>query len=298
MDKKQSALVRIIAWSVVALVLVGVLVLGLTGNLGSGIGGFSLFGINLGSHYADADKYIAGPGEIPADKIHELEINWLDGNVEVEVYDGDTVQFSETSHRKLSEKKQMHYYNKNGKLIIQYQKSFTGIFNFVGTGGNKELTVKIPESIAGDFGDVRIDTVSADTQVSGITGDKFRFDSTSGGIRLEECSASEFDTDTTSGSVTADGSFGEVEFDTVSGNLNLSSKICPSRINADGVSGSVTLFLPENEGFTYKYDSVSGSLNCEFQVSQGDGKGTYKNGDAKFSFDSVSGDVEIKKLSE
>ncbi len=298
MDKKQSALIRIIAWSVVAVVLVGVLVLGLTGNLGSGIGGFSLFGINLGSHYADAGKYQAGSGEIPAQKIQDLEINWLDGNVEIEVYDGDTVQFSETSSRKLSEKNQMHYYNKNGKLIIQYQKSFTGLFNFINTGRDKELTVKIPESIAGDFGEVRVDTVSADTVVSGISGGKFRFDSTSGGIHLEECSASELVTDTTSGSVTADGSYGEVEFDTVSGNLNLSSEICPSRINADGVSGSVTLYLPENEGFTYKSDSVSGTLTCEFQVSQGEDKGTYKNGKAKFSFDSVSGDVEIKKLSE
>ena len=41
MDKKQSALIRIIAWSVVAVVLAGILVLGLTGNVGSGIGGFS-----------------------------------------------------------------------------------------------------------------------------------------------------------------------------------------------------------------------------------------------------------------
>ena len=257
---------------------------------------FLIFGINLGGHYADAGRYKAGPGEIPAEKIQDLEINWLDGNVEVEVYDGGTVQFSETSRRKLSEKNQMHYYNKNGKLIIQYQESFTGVFHFFNTGGNKELKVKIPSSIAGDFGDVRIDTVSADTEVFGISGDKFRLDSTSGGFHLERCSASEIETDTTSGSMTADGSYGEVEFDTVSGNLNLSSKICPSRINTDGVSGNVTLFLPENDGFTYKSDSVSGSLTCEFQVSQGEGRGTYKNGKSKFSFDSVSGDVQIKNI--
>ena len=57
------------------------------------------------------------------------------------------------------------------------------------------------------------------------------------------------------------------------------------------------MILPDNRGFTYESDTVSGSVECEFQITYKDDKGIYKDGDASFSFDSVSGDIIIKKRS-
>ena len=63
----------------------------------------------------------------------------------METYDGETVQFYEKASQDLSEKQQLQYYVKNGKLIIQYQKAQKRFF-FNNSTLHKELFVKIPEN--------------------------------------------------------------------------------------------------------------------------------------------------------
>lgn len=316
MNRKQSAIIRIVAWSVSAVLLVVILILGIRGSFRNiGFDNFSI-GFNSSVQYSDADKYQPGNAEIDGDEIRSLEVNWVDGTINVEVYDGDTVQVSEKSRKELEESNQLHYYNKDGRLMIQYRKAQKNWISF-GNNLRKELTIKIPAKTAEAMGEIRIDTVSSDTKIRGICADRMKLDSTSGDFALTKCRMSELDmdstsgslkgealtvddkmdTDTTSGEVDAEGSFGSVEADTVSGDIMVDSKICPEKVRTDSVSGEVTLILPDNKGFTYECDTVSGSVECEFQITYKDETGIYKSGDASFSFDSVSGDVIIKKRS-
>lgn len=313
MDRKQSAIIRIIAWSVVVVALSVMLVLGINGSLWNH-GWFSI-GFNSSINYKYADRYQAGAAEIKGDEVSDLEVNWLDGSVEIEVYDGDTVQFSETSNRTLEEKEKLQYYNYKGRLIIQYQKAMKSFFSLDGSNLNKQLTIKIPATTAKALGIVEVDTISSDSRIKGIAADKIEMDSTSGDFEVVSCYTRDFsfdstsgsltakslvvegelDTDTTSGSVKVEGSFQEANLDTVSGSMYIDSDICPDKVVTDSTSGDIILAIPENDGFTYKKDSVSGSMECEFQVSQREDKGTYKDGGALFSFDSVSGDMTIRK---
>lgn len=296
MNRRKSAIIRIVSWSIVAVILTGILVAGIGGSVWNwNFGGFSFFGINSGNRYADADKYRAGGGHIDGSDVTSLDINWVDARVTIEVYDGDTVRFSEKSKKNLSEKEQLHYYNKNGKLIIQYGKSEKHFLTFGSGMKHKELTIKVPEKTAAALEEIRVDTVTADTTITGMRTHNLRMDSASGDFAVGQCYADKVTGDTVSGNVTLEGSFQDINLDTVSGELRLDSDICPDKVRTDGVSGDVILVIPENDGFVYRKDSVSGSLDCEFQVSREEDRGTYKNGSAYFSFDTVSGDISIEK---
>lgn len=314
MNRRQSAIIRVISWSVVAAVLSGLLFLGISGRISWWSGGFPFsFGSSLS--YRDANRYEVGSGQVRADQVKSLEINWIDGEVSVQVYDGDTVRFTETSDKNLKKEDQLRFLNDRGTLKIQYKKSGRNFFSFGGSSLNKKLVVEVPKSLAESLGELSVDTVSGSTKISGVHAKKITLDSTSGDLivmqsRAVDCSAdstsgtfeaddfeveNELEVDTTSGDLRVKGSVANLEFDTVSGSLNLDSRICPEKIVTDSTSGDVTIAIPENQGFTYKYDAVSGSIQCDFEVVQREGKGTYKDGNASFSFDTVSGDITIKK---
>lgn len=310
MNKRQFAFIKIIAWSITAAILITVLILGLTG-----IWNWNPIGFGSGYFYTDGGKYQAGGAEIDGEKVRDLDINWISGNIKVEVYDGETVQFFEKSTRNLKESEQLQYYSNDGKLIIQYRKAKRAFLS-IGTNLSKELTVRIPEKTAETMGYVRIDTISSDTKVKGITAERFNLDSTSGNFSLFKCKSyalsmdstsgnlageslyvdGKLNTDTTSGDVNAEGSFQHINSDTVSGSITITSQICPQKVRTDSVSGDVILTIPENSGFTYEKDSVSGSLECDFDVSQKKDRGIHKDGSASFHFDSVSGDISILKM--
>lgn len=309
MSRKKSAWIRLIAWSITAAVLFLILILGMTGHFH-----WVNLGVNSGYSYRESGKYQAGPGKLSGDQVNELDINWIDGSVKVQVYEGDTIQFYEKSPKKLKESEQLHYYNKSGRLIIQYQKSRRNLFSFGGSL-KKELFVKIPEKTAERMRYVGVGTVSGDMYLSGIHADRINLDCVSGDIEVEDCTASNLDmdstsgnftgrgldvteklnTDTTSGSVKAEGSIAAVDSDTVSGDVEIESSVCPKKVDTDSTSGDVLLVIPENDGFQYKKDSVSGKFKCDFEVTREDDRGKYKSGGATFRFDSVSGDVSIRK---
>ena len=316
MDRKQSAIIRIIAWSVTAIALCCIMFIGLRGGF-SNIGGSILFS-GSGDYYKHADKYQAGETKIQGNKVKDLSVNWVDGSVNVEIYDGDTNQLSEVSNRKLEKKEQLHYYNENGKLNIQYQKSGKRILSSFWKGSrrlDKQLTVKIPVQTVSSLGTVSVDTVSSDNRIEGVSAQKIKLDSVSGDFTLVNCRASDLsmdstsgslssenlivkrkvETNTTSGDVTLEGKFVKLDLDSVSGDMDIDSGLCPKDVSTDTTSGDVVLRIPDNEGFTYEKDTVSGSLKCDFPVKQWEDKGSYKEGKASFRFDTVNGDINIKK---
>lgn len=304
MKNKNSSILKIVLWSAVALILINVMMIGI------GFGSFT-FGVNK---YPNASKYTAGEGEIDSDSISEIEINWIEGNVSIEIYDGDTVRFYEESRRELDEKDMLHYYNENGRLIIQYEKPRTNIFSFGRYKYDKQLTVQVPEEMT-NLKTLRLDLVSSDSDVTGINVKYLDIENISGNVSLKDIEVSELDIETVSGSIDSDntivkkyadvettsgnaklsGSVNRINFESISGDLDLLSDICPEEIDTDTISGDINITIPTNEGFTYSYDGLSGDINCEFDITKNDDEAVHGNGKSEFSFDSVSGDVNIIK---
>ena len=65
-------------------------------------------------------------------------------------------------------------------------------------------------------------------------------------------------------------------------------------------SGKISLRLPENQGFTAKYSSMSGNFTTDFPV-RGDvggrkGKAIFASGDAEYTLNTMSGSMEIRQV--
>ncbi len=269
---KTGAWVRLIVSSVIALLLIAVLIMGII-RKGSG---FPLFSFNSFS-YPNGDRYTAGNTSIKADRLKNIEINWVSGTIDVEAYEGDTIEITEINSHDLDEADRVHSYYTNGELTIQFRKSQFFVFGSL-QQSNKKLHIKIPKALAADIQNFTLDSVTSDNHISGLS--------------VKHC-----DIDTVSGEITINGDVQDFDLDTVSGDCELTSRTTPVDISVDSVSAGITLLLPADTGFTAEQDSVSGKLSSDFPMTLSDDD-TYICGDGgrgEWKFDSVSGDVRILK---
>lgn len=288
-------MIRIILYAFIALLLTGVLLWGIGGNHNMNFFSFNLFG-NSGLTYNDGD-YMVGDGEVDKNDVDSIQVDWLAGNVTVVPYEegntnSDVVTFSEESNTQLDEDYEMRYKVEDGVLKIMFAKSnvkFIGIFKSL----NKDLTIQLPADIT--LSDVTIDTVSANINIENIkASNQFDLETVSGNIEGANITANNIDAETVSGKIRwTDGSFQSVDAESVSGAINASFAAMPSDIKVETVSGSMTLGLPENEGFKVDYDKVSGDFDCEFNVKINKNMAMYKNGVNKIKMNTVSGDMNI-----
>lgn len=270
-------------------------------------------GGNGGSKYTyeDENSYRTG-GTAITDLIRTIEIDWYGGSVSVAYHDGDTVEFSETSENELTEAMTLRYKVTDEALVIKYAKSGTRL----SSDHKKSLTVYIPKGTA--LRDVEIETVSADISVDHLTAAQTEIKTVSGSIDMKYMSILGT-ADITSVSGTINASFAsaltglyietvsgsasavvnkteEFDIETISGEVTVDFASLPQRGGMESVSGDITLYLPEEVGFTLVFDTTSGKASIEhkFFVAD-DGSYVYGNGEYKYGAGTVSGDIFIKK---
>jgi len=325
---RTAGIIRIIVGLVIAVLLTAILVALLTGN-----NMFARLGWNGGwiNHFIDRATYTSGgissdTGEtvvsdqasVPADAVDQIKIDWVSGNVELRVGNGSDIVFYETSYRTLSDRQKMRYsVSSSGTLQIRFCDDLDNIFDWFNVDSNmpsKTLTMEVPAALIGKLSTLEIDTVSAGIDLSGVYGTKTDLEtvsggihcadiavnsldlsSTSGSIACENASAKNLDLGNVSGSIRAEGEFEEINVESVSGSMRLSCATVPDKINADGVSGSITVLLPDSAGFTAKLDSVSGSISCDFAGTLGQDMVVVGDGSADYRFNTVSGSLHIEK---
>ncbi len=271
----RSSTVRLIVWSVFgALILAVMLALFVKPSLFGKLS-FPSFSITDIS-YANADLYTAGGGEVSG-VIRSLDIEWINGEVRLERYDGTQVIVEETPSRDAEEALQVHWYNDGGELKIRYAASGIRRLDNI----NKSLLVKLPRELA--LAELAIEAVSADITVDGISGKALEIQTVSGGVEA------------------VDIDFEETEVESVSGNavLSFAESALPETIDADSVSGEMTVYLAHDIGFTVEIDSVSGDFHSDFAFKIL-GKNRYEavgRSNVRIKLDSVSGDLNVKTKS-
>lgn len=327
---KKIAIFKIVAFSILAVLLTGVLVFGL-------VNGFTSINCSLGGyHYSNSSTYEIAKGEVSFSRsdIESVEINWVGGKVNVEETSEEKIRFQETYSEKTGKDDDnlMRYRVKNNQLTIQFCKSKWFINPFV--RNDKTLTLYLPTQL---YEKVKIATINANIDYQGKESDVYyplKIDSVSGNIRITQANLSrlnienvsgridvsklscknDIDIDTVSGSVSLNeitanrldidfvssridisGSIQRMNIDGVSGNLYLTMQQAPQEIDCDTVSGDVELIIPDNDGFTAKLDSVSGEINSNFSTSYSQKQLIYKDGGNTYRFESVSGDITINK---
>ncbi|MEN6596104.1 MAG: DUF4097 family beta strand repeat-containing protein [Clostridiaceae bacterium] len=324
---RAGGIIRIIVGLVIALVLTAFLVTALSGqNLFERLGwdgdwsGFPFYyRSNTQTSVDDGSTVVSDTESIPAADINEIKIDWVAGSVEIRVGEGDEITFYETANRELTDAQKMRYtLSESGQLKIKYCADMENVFDWFNSASynmpSKALVITVPASMLGSLDRLDIEVVSAEVTVDGVYGTKtaissvsggiqalnltckeLDLDSTSGKVACENCTADKMDASSVSGSIVLDGVFQEVKTENVSGSTHIACATQPDDIDADSVSGSITILLPENAGFIAQLDTVSGGLSCEFSGTMSDKMVVVGDGSAKYSFETVSGSIHIEQ---
>lgn len=260
--------------------------------------------------YANANQYTKGGAAINA-QIDDIEIEWIAGTVKIAYHTENTVKFSEESDKALNDDNSLYYWLDGKTLHIKFAKSGRG--NYLNIG--KTLTLYLPAGVTVRYAD--IDTVSADVEIGAVAFNSVAIETVSGDISVTAASfASKAEITTTSGDINAtvisttneldiesvsgdvnvisDG-ITDLDVDTTSGKVNVDIKKAPRSVDIETVSGAITLNIPECSGFTAEVSKVSGSFSCDFSAEHRGGKYIYGDGSGNYSFESVSGNIAIKK---
>lgn len=266
---KTSAIIRIILWSLVALVLVGVLLATLA------LDAFR-YVVDFNTDFTSTENIGEGnTHQFDADKIQKLEIEWVSDSVTIQRGDVDEIIVSEPAQ---SERWRMTCSVSGNKLSVRFRESsFTNIFQFgfrKNYASGKDLVITVPQ----DWFCKELDISSVSAQV-----------------RVLDQAVDRFDLENVSGKVLFQGTVQEVECDTVSGGLTLECGNTPRSVRFDSVSADLTVKLPaENDGFRVDLDAVSGKFGSDFSTVLENSVYVHSQGHCRIDADSVSGDVYIR----
>lgn len=280
---KTNALLRIVIFSLILVILLGVLLAGL------GVGAFVT---NVDSWVSDVTVIGGnhGNGSVEAGQIRNLDIDWVSGSISIQPGDTDQIIFSEDAD--LPKGEQLVWKQSGDTLTISF--CATNAFSILSSSRSKDLTVTVPQSW--NCSDLDITSTSASVNVNGMTTWELELKNVSGSCFFSDCSVEELSINTVSGNVEYYGNLGKsAECSTVSANCTIAPVNTPRELSLDSVSGDLRLYLPLDCGFTASMDSVSGGIASDFFTNTQNGKHTHGDGYCRIAMDSVSGDLVIRK---
>lgn len=300
---KAAGIIKAICWSLLAVLLAGIMFSVVIGgkifksawNWGWDTVDTVFEGKEEWANYnrlgADSGDYKTAGASFSSSEINSISLDWLNGEIKVKYVEGNEFRITETSSETLTDKTGLRYRIEDGKLDVRYSKysSYNGSWfrNF-----SKDITVEVPVALS----ELDIEGVSSDVDITGITAKDVQVSTVSGEITTKELKAESLGYETVSGSKELSGAFRRIDGDSVSGSTKITSSICPDTIDLESVSGSITVLIPENNGFRAEKSSASGSFSSNFEGSIQKDSMTYKNGSSHFNFDSVSGSVTVNRL--
>lgn len=213
--------------------------------------------------------------------ITSLDVSWTSGAVRFEIWDEPEIGVCEDGQETVP------YESSGGTLYIGH---YTNLFE-ASTG---DLTIFLPRDAAENLLDeIRISVASADVTLSGLSVRSLTLSTVSGDIQADG-RFGEVSVSTASGGVSLYGSMESVLMDSVSGELFLHCDAALRSLEADTISGSVTLIVPADFGFSLEFDSVSGSVFSDFFDLSGKVENfTHGSGEAELRVDTVSGRLNL-----
>ena len=297
---KTNAIIRIVLFSLIILVLVSILVGGIAlreygfsraFRLRRDAEDISALSTESAEHHTEDNTHSSA--QPVSGKIQDISIDWASGTITIRPGDTDEILYEETGN--FDSAYAMVAKVSGSKLTIQYRKDSSilkGGFSFGGSL-HKDLTITVPRNWV--CRELEIDVASADLDIRELTIQEFDFDSTSGKCALTDCAVGELSLDTASGDVTVSGTLDTLDCDSASAKLQLELKNAPRSIDVDTASGSLTMTLPSDCGFTVSLDALSGRFSSDFATTTQNGHHIYGDGSCKINVNSMSGNVTIRK---
>ncbi len=265
--------------------------------------------VKLSYNYDNADKYIPGDREI-TEKIENIDIDYMAGNVTLKGSNTDKVTVRETSKTEIEDKLKVHTWVEGNTLHVKYCAAGKGL-NIKNLEKSLEVTlpsdVKLADlSIDDSTGDISVDCSANNYDIDASTGnitviqhgesDKVEIDDSAGDVDVTAETIGKLEVDISSGSldVTAE-DVRKLEADISSGGLKFSADKVPEKSEIDVSSGDIELYLPEQIDLTLTADISSGDFNSEIPFSVKGDDYIFGSGKNKMDIDVSSGDINIRK---
>ncbi|MBQ8416391.1 MAG: DUF4097 family beta strand repeat protein [Clostridia bacterium] len=266
--KKATVIVAI----VMGALLLGAVILGVLNGLLAG--GAWNFGWN--DYRYDDSAYSVGEGTLYAPLLTHIDVDWIDGKVEIVACEDQYPSLSERCDSELTEESRVHWYvSEDGKSLSVKYRASSGFFGSI-EGKSKDLILRIPKKMMGGLESLVVHSVSSPIVLSGIEAKKFEVSGVSGVILLDDCGAE------------------TLSLTNVSGAIDASLKQTPKSIQTDNVSGETVLSIPKDSGFSLGFETVSGGNPLvDFATTQKDGRILCGDGRCRIDTKSVSGSLRV-----
>lgn len=255
---KTNAIVRIVIYSIVILLLTGLLVAGL---------GFDAYTFQTGS---GSGEYLEGnEGTADAAQVKNLDIDWAAGSITIVSADTDAITFSEAFTGGTAEV--MVFDVRGDTLHLEYTKTSMWI------GGvslpSKDLTITVPRDWI--CGELEIDGAALDVEVQAVSIGTLDIDGADCEVRLT-------------------GSVDTVECDGAACTLELNCTGRPRSIDIDGADCELELTLPEGCGFRVEMNGLSCDFTSSLPCTQSGGVTTYGDGFTDITADGIACDITVR----
>ena len=179
-------------------------------------------------------------------------------------------------------------------ISISYPKTFTlGLFDI----SNIFLDIYIPAQFTKE---INAASVSGDINIENFNGSKIQLKTTSGNLSAISLKAMEIQADSISGNVNFDKIEGNLEISTISGEVNAGLTSLTGDVLIKTTSGEAKLALPSSSMFAFELESISGDINNNFDSkinfeNERSMQGNVGEGINKIKITSISGEISITK---
>lgn len=230
---------------------------------------------------------------IPAEGIQGLSVNWVAGDITVELYDGTDIVLEETSSRTFNKNNSLDYKIGANELDISYCPMQVGLsLSRYSLDTSKELHILLPNTV--QLNDLSIDSASSTVFIQGISPLDLEVSTVSGNLDVANAVISGLNFESTSGSASiTDSNVQDIEMKTVTGSLDAALTACPAAVSFDTTSSDATLTLPTDSQFQLTLSSVTGQINSDFQGEYHGNTYIVGSGSGDFEMHSVSGSANI-----
>ena len=245
-------------------------------------------GTDSATYTPDAGYTLGNTDVVQLNGFRAIDIEWVSGQVNVELYDGEGIQLSETmmDGSDAALKMEWQVNEDKGTLDIRSQPQLMSATE------EKRLVVRLPRSLVLHGLDIK--TVSAGVSVDltdedTLTLQELDVTSVSGEISVYAANAGEISLSTTSGSISGSVRTQKLEADSVSGSIDLALDIMPTELEAETTSGKIVMQLCDlstlPSPLPVEFKTTSGKLSSDVTFTTVE--------DAAWEFQTVSGNVEL-----
>lgn len=284
---KRNAIARIVVFSLLIVILSGILLSGLNsdrfcwGNWSIHVGG-AVNGVLTGG--TEAAEMSFSPSDID-----EIVVLWVNGNVEITGEETPTISYQTKNNNTEFE---TVYKLENRRLSI----GFNGKKWNSGNIKSKNLSLRLPMVWSGKS--IKVEAVSADVKLEDIGGaNKIRVENVSGQISLVNIITPKLELSTVSGDMHLYTDCKELEVSSVSANciVHFLNSTCPEDVDFESVSGNLELNFPDGCGIDLELDGLKKNLETSLLFEK-KGDRYYSAGAlgiCKVDVETVSGSVKI-----